>query len=166
MNNRAVVIMLTMILALGCAGVRAEDIEVGHLETGDDAGINWAFWACSRVGSQLHCHIVQTLIKQGGWGGPMKASDDTCLIMSMHSEDTLSWNGNAWESTETAGCATIKTTLYHDPAAPSFWLVKEARSYSGPMCPAALAGKKLTLNYTWKTTKNATSCKYIQSALN
>ncbi len=38
---------------LFCKTVLAEDIEVGHLETADDDGINWAFWACSTVSSQL-----------------------------------------------------------------------------------------------------------------
>ena len=157
--------LLLSILPLHYSPALAEDIEVGHLETADDEGVNWAFWACSRVSSQLHCHIFQTLMRQGGWGGPMVTSQDTCLILNMHSEDTLSWNGSAWESTETSGCTTVKTTLYHDPSAPAFWLVREVRIYNGPLCPAEVAGKTVTLNYTWKTRKNAMACKYTQAAL-
>jgi hypothetical protein len=153
------------VLLLGSREALAEDIEIGHLETADDTGPNWAFWACTRVSSQLHCHIFQTLIKQGGWGGPMTTSGDSCLVLNMHSEDTLSWNGSAWESTETAACSTTKTTLYHDPSAPAFWLVKEVHIYNGPACPAEVAGKTMTLNYTWKTRKNSVACKYIESAL-
>ena len=153
------------LLLLNCKTSLAEDIEVGHLETADDNGLNWAFWACSRVGNQLHCHILQTLMRQGGWGSQMKTSQDSCLLLNMHSEETLSWNGTAWESTETAGCTTTKTTLYHDPSAPAFWLAKEVHAYKGPMCPAQLAGKTVTLNFSWRTKKNSIACKYIESAL-
>lgn len=154
------------ILVFDFSAVLAEEIDVGHLETSDDVGVNWAHWSCERTRSQLHCHIFTTLIKQGGFVGPITTSPDSCLVLNMHSEDTLSWNGTAWESTETAGCTTTKTTLYHDPSAPAFWLAKEVRAYKGPMCPAEFAGKTLVLNYSWKTKKNAIACKYIESALN
>jgi hypothetical protein len=52
-----------LVLGLGVAGaVAAEQLDIGHLETTDDVGVNWQYWACDRSGNTLHCHIVQSLL--------------------------------------------------------------------------------------------------------
>lgn len=55
--------VISLLAFLGAAAVSAaETVEIGHLETGDDTGINWQFWTCDRAASTMHCHITQTFI--------------------------------------------------------------------------------------------------------
>jgi hypothetical protein len=48
-------------LAFGAAG-SAEELNIGHLETGDDTGINWLNFHCNQNSGSLTCDVFQTLI--------------------------------------------------------------------------------------------------------
>jgi hypothetical protein len=37
-------------------------LDIGDLETADDTGINWQYWAGFAARTTLHCHILQSLI--------------------------------------------------------------------------------------------------------
>lgn len=55
---------IVLIFAITCASSQAEEINIGHLETNDDTGINWLFFNCDKSsnGSRMQCDITQTLI--------------------------------------------------------------------------------------------------------
>lgn len=41
----------------------AEQVQIGHLETNDDTGINWLYFQCDKLsGMEMRCSIFQTLI--------------------------------------------------------------------------------------------------------
>lgn len=62
-RGRWAVTIFTVTLLLHTERSRAEDIEVVHLETADDAGLNWAFWTCSKSGAR---ELIATR-KVEGW---------------------------------------------------------------------------------------------------
>jgi hypothetical protein len=40
----------------------AQELEIGHLETNDDTGINWLNFHCNQQGNTLGCEVFRTLI--------------------------------------------------------------------------------------------------------
>jgi hypothetical protein len=50
--------------SFACAGASAEELEIGHLEATDDAGVNWQYYDCNKAGNTLHCHIFQSFINR------------------------------------------------------------------------------------------------------
>jgi hypothetical protein len=71
MPNRATTKLLRSLFKLAIAAVllfssgmpvNAEEMDIGHLETANDTGINWLNFHCNRNGGSLSCDVFQTLI--------------------------------------------------------------------------------------------------------
>lgn len=79
--------------------VNAEEIEIGHLETNDDTGINWLYFHCDKsTPEQMRCSIIQTLI--------MKKKDQADLdaeIKRQAETDPL----DAFNKTFSSGCGQL-----------------------------------------------------------
>lgn len=55
--------LLFILFTLVCATTApAEEVAIGHLETNDDAGLNWLQLHCDRTGNQMRCDVFQTLL--------------------------------------------------------------------------------------------------------
>jgi hypothetical protein len=54
-------VVVALTTALVCREAKAQSVDVGHLETKDDTGLNWLFLHCQRDGSVMDCDVFQTL---------------------------------------------------------------------------------------------------------
>jgi hypothetical protein len=57
----AIRIIGAVAIALVCGEAKAETVDVGHLETKDDTGINWLFLHCEQDRGVMDCDIFHTL---------------------------------------------------------------------------------------------------------
>ena len=56
-------LILVIVLLLGPSTALAEQVEIGHLETNDDTGVNWLYFQCDKTsGAEMRCGIFQTVI--------------------------------------------------------------------------------------------------------
>jgi hypothetical protein len=56
-------LILTTAIFAGPSPTIAEQVQIGHLETNDDTGINWLYFQCDKIsGAEMRCGIFQTLI--------------------------------------------------------------------------------------------------------
>jgi hypothetical protein len=69
-----------LLLALSA---NAEEVQIGHLETSDDIGINWLFFHCDKSADRLHltCDIFSTQI--------MKAKTETQVSGELQQQNSL-----------------------------------------------------------------------------
>jgi hypothetical protein len=56
----------------------AQEIRIGHLETNDDAGINWLYVVCNKLSlTEMRCDFFQTLIMKKGTFDPNSVKQPT-----------------------------------------------------------------------------------------
>lgn len=165
MKSALVAIFMSLIPMAGSC----QELRVGHLETANDAGVNWLYFHCNQAGPLLRCAVFQTLIFTN-------IEARTCSVLNDFSEADFTWNeqANAWVSREgpIGPCGRINVgTLRRDPDAQTFWVYTEKRITTrssgtlgnGMSCEQV---PELTLNYTWRAASNPLGCTYVKNLMN